>query len=74
MRVLFINFPLAVNAVWDLLVRLPINEKIKNSLYEVSDTWENLLEVKSSHHLHRLLYCLQIIEDFLLNKEDERLK
>ena len=62
-----------MNAVWDLLIRLPINEKIKNSLFEVSESWDSLLEVKS-HHPHRLLYCLQIIEDFLLDKEAERLK
>lgn len=64
---------LAVNAVWDLLIRLPVNEKIRNSLYEINDSWENLLEVKS-HNLHRLLYCLQIIEDFLVDKEGERMK
>jgi len=62
-----------VNSVWNLLVRLPINEKIKNSIYEVNESWDNLLEVKS-HHLHRLLYCLQIIEDFLLDNEAERMK
>lgn len=62
----------AVNSVWELLVRLPVNEKIKNTLYEVSDNWDNILEVQSLH-LHRLLYCLQIIEDFLLDKEAERL-
>lgn len=62
-----------MNEVWNLLIRLPINEKIKDSLHEASDSWENLLEVQS-HHLHRLLYCLQIIEDFLLDKDAERMK
>jgi hypothetical protein len=52
-------------------MRLPVNEKIKKSIYEISGTWETLLDVKSVH-LHRLLYCLQIIESFVLDVERER--
>lgn len=52
-------------------MRLPVNEKIKKSIYEISGTWENLLDINSVH-LHRLLYCLQIIENFVLDTERER--
>ncbi len=65
------NNNLAVDQIWDLLARLPVNEKIKESLYNISDTWENLLNVKSTK-LHRLLYCLTIIEDFILHRDHER--
>jgi len=52
-------------------MRLPVSEKTKKSLYEVNDSWENLLGLGSIQQ-YRLLYCLQIIDDFLFDKEAER--
>jgi hypothetical protein len=53
-------------------MRLPLNEKLQTSLYEMSDKWENLLEAKNVH-LYKLLYCLQIIESFIIDVEKEKL-
>ena len=62
---------LVVNIIWDLLMRLPVSEKTKMSLYEINNSWENLLGLRSMQQ-YRLLYCLQIIEDFLFEKEPEK--
>jgi len=47
-------------------MRLPVSEKTKKSLYEINDSWENLLGLKSMQQ-YRLLYCLQIIEEYLFD-------
>ena len=60
----------AVNDIWDLLMRLPVNEKIKKSLYNIEEKWDMLLDTKS---MHRLLYCLQIIENFTYDQEKDKL-
>ena len=52
-------------------MRLPVSEKTKMSLYEINNSWENLLGLRSMQQ-YRLLYCLQIIEDFLFEKEPEK--
>ncbi len=68
MLFLFLIIQVALNIVWDLLMRLPVNEKTKKSLYDINDSWENLLGVKSMQK-YKLLYCLQIIEEFLFDKQ-----
>jgi len=38
----------AVKEVWELLMRLPQNQKIRNSLYEAKESWDVLLDTKST--------------------------
>jgi len=45
-------------------MKLPVNEKIKESLFKLEKKWEELFDENS---LYKSLYCLQIIEDFMLN-------
>lgn len=44
-------------------MKLPVNEKIKESLFKVERKWEELFDENS---LYKSLYCLQIIEEFML--------
>lgn len=64
---------LAVNTIWDLLVRLPVSERTKQSIYDMSNPWETLLGGQSMQQ-YKLLYCLQIIEDFLFDQTIEKPK
>ena len=59
----------AVNDIWELLMRLPINERIKKALHDIEEKWDVLLNTKS---MHRLLYCLQIIENFTYDQEKDK--
>ena len=45
-------------------MKLPVNEKIKESLFKVERKWEELFDENS---LYKSLYCLQIIEEFMLS-------
>eukprot|EP00742_Colponemidia_sp_Colp-10_P004877 GILJ01005210.1.p1 GENE.GILJ01005210.1~~GILJ01005210.1.p1 ORF type:complete len:2590 (-),score=405.82 GILJ01005210.1:174-7943(-) len=63
-------------SVWDLLTRLPTNTKTKETLYTLTPNskghvdWDQLLDPVS---VHKLLYCLQIVEELSLQegKKDE---
>ncbi len=46
-------------------MKLPVNEKIKESLIKLDKKWEDLVDENS---LYKSLYCLQIIEDLTFNK------
>ncbi len=56
-----------IELVWELLDKLPTNPKIKNQLYELKlvaedkSQWDKLLDSKN---IHRLLYCLKIVQEF----------
>ena len=49
-----------LNNIWNLLMKLPSNEKIKQSLINMEKPWIELIEIKS---FYKSLYCLQIIEE-----------
>ena len=46
-------------------MKLPVNEKIKESLFKLEKKWEELFDENS---LYKSLYCLQIIEEFTFSK------
>lgn len=58
-----------VKLIWDLLMRLPTNINIKRKIYQMEDSWDKIFDAKN---IYRLLYCLQIVEDFAYDREKER--
>ena len=48
-------------------MKLPVNEKIKESLIKLDKKWEDLFDENS---LYKSLYCLQIIDDLTFNKTE----
>lgn len=53
-----------VEPVWELLQKLPVNEKLHKDIRQlqgIESGWNGLLDSKSTH---KLLYSLKIIEDF----------
>ena len=53
---------LLLEPVWDLLQRLPVNQKLHEDikeLHEAQQDWNNILDSSSTH---KLLYSLKIIE------------
>lgn len=49
-----------MNNIWNLLMKLPSNEKLKNSFLTMEKTWEELIDINS---FYKCLYCLQIVEE-----------
>lgn len=49
-----------LNVIWELLMMLPVNEKIREGLVKLEKKWEELFDENS---LYKSLYCLQIIEE-----------
>lgn len=47
---------------WTLLTSLPINERIKSSLYELTDDIHTIIDHNS---LYKLLYCLVIVKEMI---------
>lgn len=60
-----------MKSIWDVLMRLPTNINIKKKIYLLNDPWETILD---SSNIYRLLYCLQIVEEFAYDRERERNK